>query len=102
MDEASRSEIAALGRKAHELTESAYRAHAATRGGPGWPDKQRILLADMALHLLQTALRQGELPAAELRRNLYAILTISDQFVPDAGLKASADRLQQEQVPPAQ
>ena len=93
MDEAIRNEIVALGRKAHDLTESAYRQHASTRGEPGWTEKQRILLADMSLHLLQTALRDGELSADELKRNLFAILTVSDQFIPDCGLKASADQL---------
>ena len=93
MDEASKKEIVMLGRKAHALTESAYRQHAAVRDEPGWSDKQRILLADMALHLLQTALRDGAMPADELKRNLYAILTIAEQFVPGCGLKASADRL---------
>ncbi|NIA00448.1 hypothetical protein [Massilia sp. CCM 8734] len=93
MDEAMKKEIAALGHTAHDLTESAYRSHPSTRGEAGWADKQRILLADMALHLLQTALRDGALPADELRRNLYAILTVSDQFIPDDGMKAIVDRL---------
>ena len=93
MDEAIRAEIVAIGGKAHELTEAAYRQHPATRGDPAWPEKQRILLADMALHLLQTSLREGELAPEELKRNLYAILTIADQFLPAADLKAVADRL---------
>jgi hypothetical protein len=95
MDAAIKNEIVMLGRKAHELTESAYRQHAATRGEPGWTDKQRLLLADMALHLLQTALSDGALSAPALKQNLYAILTISDQFIPDSGLKAHAGQLQQ-------
>jgi hypothetical protein len=94
MDAAIKNEIVMLGRKAHDLTESAYRQHPATRGESGWTDKQRILLADMALHLVQTALRDGALSAPELRQNLYAILTISDQFIPDSGLKVHADQLQ--------
>jgi hypothetical protein len=93
MNDAIKHQIAALGHQAHDLTESAYRRHPARRGDPEWADKQRILLADMALHLLQTALRDGVLSAPELQRNLYAILTVSDQFLPDSGLKASADRL---------
>lgn len=93
MDEAIKNEIVVLGRKAHDLTESAYREHASTRGESGWTEKQRILLADMALHLLQTALRDGELSADELKRNLYSILTVSDQFIPGYALKASADQL---------
>jgi hypothetical protein len=92
MDEAIRNEIVMLSRKAHDLTESAYRQHASTRGEPGWTEKQRILLADMALHLLQTALSDGDLVPDTLKRNLYAILTISDQFVPDHDLKACADQ----------
>lgn len=93
MDDSIRNEIVSLGRKAHDLTESAYQAHPATRGDADWPEKQRILLADMALHLLQTALRDGELSADALKRNLYSILTISDQFIPECGLKATADQL---------
>jgi hypothetical protein len=93
MDEAIKNEIVVLGRQAHDLTESAYRKHASRRGESGWTEKQRILLADMALHLLQTALRDGELSADELKRNLYSILTVSDQFIPDYGLKACADQL---------
>ena len=93
MDEAIRNEIVVLGRKAHDLTESAYRKHASTRGESGWTEKQRLLLADMALHLLHTALRDGELSVDELKRNLYSILTVSDQLIPDYGLKASADQL---------
>lgn len=93
MDEATRQEISELGRAAHTLTETAYRSDAATRGDPDLAEKQRILLADMALHLLQTSIREGELSTDELKRNLYAILTVSDQFCPGAGLKQSAERL---------
>jgi hypothetical protein len=93
MDDAIRNEILRLGRQAHDLTESAYRKHTSTRGEAGWTEKQRILLADMALHLLQTALIDGELHADGLKRNLYSILTVSDQFVPESGLKASAGKL---------
>lgn len=93
MDEATRNQIVALGGTAHALTESAYRQHAAKRGDPDWLQKQRILLADMALHLLQTAMKDGDMRAEELKRNLYAILTVSDQFLPGHGLKAGADQL---------
>ena len=93
MDEATRNEIGALGRRAHDLTESAYRQHPARRGDAAWAEKQRILLADMALHLLQTALKDGELAGEDLRRNLYAILSVADGFLPGAGLKQDADRL---------
>lgn len=94
MDKALRLEVAALARSAHDLTEAAYRDHPAKRGDAAWPDKQRILLADMALHLLQTSVQEGDLSTESLKRNLYAILTISEQFIPGAGLKATADQLQ--------
>ena len=97
MDEAIRQQIVALGHRAHDLTESAYREHPARRGDSAWSEKQRILLADMALHLLQTALSDGELSADALKRNLYAILTVADQFAPGCGLKASADQLHAEE-----
>lgn len=49
--------------------------------------EQRLLLADMAIHLLQTALKRGDIELDKLRNSLHAILTISDQFLPQAGLK---------------
>lgn len=94
MDDALKNEIASLGHKAHDLTEAAYRSHPARRGEADWAEKQRILLADMALHLLQTALKDGALSGPDLKRNLFAILTISDQFLPERDLKSWADQLQ--------
>ena len=93
MNESTRREIAVLGQQAHALTETAYRQHGATRHTAAWPEKQRILLADMALHLLQTSLREGDLDPGELKRNLYAILTIADQFLPAHDLKETANGL---------
>lgn len=69
-----------------------YQQDSSRRGDPTWRDKQRILLADMALHLLQTALREGELSEDDLKRNLYAILTVSDQVMPGYDLKEVADK----------
>ncbi|MES2018047.1 MAG: hypothetical protein V4484_16285 [Pseudomonadota bacterium] len=88
-----KEEILSLGSRAHGLTESAYQQDAAMRGEPGWAGKQRLLLADMALHLLQTSLRNGALSEEDLKRNLFSILTISDQFMPGHDLKAVADDL---------
>ncbi|WP_342120407.1 hypothetical protein [Pseudoduganella sp. OTU4001] len=86
-------QVLSLARTAHDLTESAYLQHPSKRGEAGWQDKQRILLADMALHLLQTALKDGELSQESLKRNLYAILTITDQFLPGHELKKVAEKL---------
>ncbi len=93
MDEPFRDEILSLARTAHGLTELSYQNDPAKRGESGWAEKQRVLLADMALHLLQTSLRRGELSEDDLKRNLFSILTISDQLMPDHGLKAVAEEL---------
>lgn len=93
MDATIKQEILSMSRVAHAMTETAYQQHSAVRGDPAWADKQRILLADMALHLLQTALHDGELSEAHLRRNLYSILNIADQFVEGVDLKVVADGL---------
>jgi hypothetical protein len=60
-----------------------------TNPPPEWLDKQRLLLADMAIHLLQTALKPGDMELDKLRNNLHAILTLSDGFLPYAGLKGA-------------
>ena len=93
MDEDVRKQILAMSRTAHSLTESSYQQNPAKRGDPGWGEKQRLLLADMAIHLLQTSLNEGEISEEGLKRNLFSILTISDQFIPDHYLKALADDL---------
>jgi hypothetical protein len=93
MDDVTRKEILSLGRAAHDLTEQSYAQNLAKRGDPEWAEKQKVLLADMALHLLQTALKDGELSEDGLKRNLFSILTISDQFIQGHELKAFADKL---------
>ena len=91
MTDTARETILALSRQAHDLTEASYQAHAAVKGDPVWPEKQRVLLADMALHLLQTALREGEIDTARLQSNLYSILTICAPFLPEKELARYAD-----------
>ncbi len=93
MDDVVRIEILSLARAAHDLTESTYQENSSIRGEAEWSERQRVLLADMALHLLQTALRKGELSEEHLRRNLFSILTISDQLMPGHELKAVAEKL---------
>lgn len=93
MDGAIRKEILLMSRKAHDWTEQSYRENSAARGDAGWEEKQRVLLADMALHLLQTALREDDLSEEHLKRNLFSILTISDQFIQGHDLKAMAEVL---------
>jgi hypothetical protein len=47
----------------------------------------------MAIHLLQTAINPGNIELDKLRNNLYAILTISDQFLPHADLKKATEKI---------
>ena len=77
----------------HSQVESAYLEHPAGKGDDAWHDKQRLLLADMALHLLQTAVKPGDLALDKLQNNLHAILTISNQFLPNAGLKQATSHI---------
>lgn len=94
MDEAQRSALTKMGWEIHRAVEAAYLAHpAGSSDGADWLEKQRLLLADMAIHLLQTAIRPGDIELDQLRNNLHAILTISDRFLPHAGLKQSRENL---------
>ena len=93
MDARVKEEILSMSRTAHGLTESSYQMDSTRRGEAGWAEKQRVLLADMALHLLQTSLRDGELSKDDLKRNLFAILTISDQLIPGHDFTTVADAL---------
>ncbi|WP_339939119.1 hypothetical protein [Undibacterium luofuense] len=93
METLNRETVLAMSAQAHAWTEQAYREHPAVRGDAEWAEKQRLLMADMALHLLQTALKKPALESQELKKNLYSILTIADGFLPDQELKSFADRL---------
>jgi len=77
----------------HDQIETAYLNHTANQGDSQWLEKQRLLLADMALHLLQTTMKPGEIKLERLRDNLHAILTISDQFLTGADLKKATEKL---------
>ena len=77
----------------HDQVEAAYLKHQAKQGEDEWLEKQRFLLADMALHLLQTSVKPGALKQERLRDNLHAILTIADQFLPEADLKKATKKL---------
>jgi len=76
----------------HSSVENSYLSNPAIKGDDQWLEKQRILLADMALHLLQTAMQPGNIELDKLKNNLHAILTISDQFLPNAELKNATDK----------
>lgn len=77
----------------HSQVETDYLENKAKHGDDEWLEKQRILLADMALHLLQTSINPGDIELDKLRNNIHAILTISDQFLPEADLKKATQKL---------
>ncbi len=93
MNESASHQILELTRQAHAITERAYQLNPAGRGGPDWPLKQRLLLADMALHLVQTSLKDGDIATDKLQNNLYSILTICAQFMPEKDLARYADEI---------
>lgn len=95
MEESVKNQIIDTSWELHSEVETAYRNMMAVKGDQDWLEKQRVLLADMALHLLQTALKPGEIELDKLRNNLHAILTISDQFLPNAKLKDVTHHLYQ-------
>jgi hypothetical protein len=82
----------------HNIVESSYLSNTAKKDGDKWLEKQRILLADMAIHLFQTAIKPGELEIEKLTNNIHAILTITDQFIPNAELKNATEKLYQNNV----
>jgi hypothetical protein len=74
-----------LVRQAHALTESTAVATSDSK------TRKQFVLADLALHLVQAALRHEQPDPAELKRYLFSILTVCDGFVPDLDLKAMAN-----------
>jgi hypothetical protein len=95
MDKQQRQDILKLSWSIHDDVEQAVLKHPASQNDESWPEKQRLLLADMALHLLQTALKPGELQKDKLTNNLNAILTLSDDFIEHVDLKEVSNRLYQ-------
>jgi len=77
----------------HSKVETSYLSNSAKQEDKAWLEKQRLLLADMALHLLQTSISPEEIKLDRLRDNIHAILTIADQFLPNADLKKATKKL---------
>jgi len=77
----------------HSQVETGYLNNSAKQGDNKWLEKQRLLLSDMALHLLQTAINPEAINLDKLRDNIHAILTISDQFLPEVNLKKATEDL---------
>lgn len=93
MNDVEREKLIKISWELHSLVEANYLTNPAIKGDNEWLEKQRILLADMAIHLLQTAIKPGSIELDKLKNNLHSILTISDQFLPSAELKQATDKL---------
>ena len=93
MTDDEKLELLKISWELHSQVETAYLNNQAKRGNDEWLEKQRFLLADMALHLLQTSINPGEIKLQKLRDNLHAILTITDQFLPKADLEKATEKL---------
>ena len=93
MNDIERNKLIKTSWQLHSLVEDSYLNNSATKGDQEWLEKQRNLLADMAIHLLQTAMKPGSIELDKLKNNLHSILTITDQFLPHSGLKEATDKL---------
>lgn len=93
MNDIERTKLIKTSWDLHSNIESSYLSNSAVQGDDAWVEKQRMLLADMAIHLLQTAMEPGNIELDKLRNNLHSILTISDLFLPSAELKKATDKL---------
>jgi len=93
MNDIERKELIKTCWEIHSLIESSYLNHQAIKGDDDWLTKQRILLADMAIHLLQTSINPGGIDLNHLKNNIHSILTVSDQFLPDSELKYATKNL---------
>lgn len=95
MNNEAKLEMLNISTKLHSQIEASYLNHPANKHNDEWLEKQRLLLADMALHLLQTSISPEELKLDRLRDNIHAILTIADQFLPNADLKKATEKIYQ-------
>lgn len=93
MNDIEREELIKTSWELHSLVEASYLKNTAIMGDDEWLEKQRILLADMAIHLLQTAMKPGNIELDKLKNNIHSILTISDQFLPNAELKKATNKI---------
>ncbi|TJY35930.1 hypothetical protein [Pontimicrobium aquaticum] len=95
MTKAEQQKIIDTSWELHGKVETSYLNHPANKHDDEWLEKQRLLLADMALHLLQTSMSLEEIKLDRLRDNIHAILTIADQFLPNADLKKATKKIYQ-------
>ena len=90
MNSENRNQILKLVDDAHTKVESFYPETAVYKGTPEWQEKRRLLLADLALHLTQDALKGETINEAKLKNHLFAILKISAEFFPEGNFEKAA------------
>ncbi|NEM97366.1 hypothetical protein GXP69_06640 [Pontibacter sp. BT327] len=78
---------------AHAKLESFYPEEAVYKNTPEWIEKRRLLLADLALHLAQDALKGETINQEKLKHHLFAILKISKEFFPEENYGEAALQL---------
>jgi hypothetical protein len=78
--------------KAHQLVEKNYLLNPAVPGSEEWLNKRRLLLADLSLHLTDACVKE-EMDIDKIKRYLYSILVIANDFAPEANLKETAQKL---------
>ncbi|MBC5993316.1 hypothetical protein [Pontibacter cellulosilyticus] len=88
-----KNQILQLCKEAHALSEQCYLEHSATKGSSEWFDKRKFLLADVSLHMVQAALQNERADVELIRRYLFSLLTICDEFIPEANLSSTANKL---------
>ncbi len=93
MNDNKKLEVIKISWELHNQIETANLNHPAKPKNAEWLEKQRLLLADMALHLLQTSVESDEIKLERLRDNLHAMLTIADQFLTNPELKKATEKL---------
>ena len=86
-------EVLALVNKAHSLVEQLYLQNPVAKDSPEWLNKRRLLLADLALHLVQAAVAGEQMRPDLLKRYLYSILTIAQDYLPEINLSSTAEQL---------
>ena len=87
----NRKQILKLVDAAHAKVESFYPETAVYKDTPEWIEKRRLLLADLALHLAQDALKGESINEEKLKSHLFAVLKLSGEFFPDANYTKAAE-----------
>ena len=93
METGDKKEVLAYVNKAHSLIEKLYLQDPAVKETPEWLNKLRLLLADLALHLVQAAVAGEQMRPDLLKRYLYSILTIAQDYLPEINLNSTAEQL---------